>query len=49
MGDILNNDGTNGESTYGMIFKDENFDITHDQRYILSMVKPKMRPHSNNS
>jgi cyclophilin family peptidyl-prolyl cis-trans isomerase len=29
-GDIIRNDGTSGESIYGMVFRDENYTIMHD-------------------
>jgi cyclophilin family peptidyl-prolyl cis-trans isomerase len=48
-GDVINNNGTGGESIYGMVFKDENFTISHDQPYLLSMVKPGSTPNTNNS
>ena len=48
-GDIINNDGTSGESMYGMVFRDENYTIEHDSRYLLTAIKPKNRPHTNNS
>ena len=48
-GDMFTNTGSSGESLYGMVFKDENFTISHDARYLLSMVKPKNTPHTNNS
>ena len=46
---MINNDGTGGESIYGMVFRDENMTISHDSRYLVTMVKTKGRPHTNNS
>ena len=48
-GDIIKNDGTGGESIYGMVYKDENFTISHDSRFLMTTVKPRGTPHTNNS
>ena len=48
-GDIINNDGTSGESIYGMVFRDENYTIMHDSKYLISMTRPNKREHTNNS
>lgn len=37
-GDIINHDGTSGESIYGSSFSDENFVMKHDAAGILSMA-----------
>lgn len=37
-GDIINFDGTGGESIYGSYFEDENFIIKHKEGGLLSMV-----------
>lgn len=37
-GDFLNSDGTGSLSIYGSKFEDENFQLTHDQAGLLSMV-----------
>ena len=48
-GDNIRNDGTSGESVYGMVYRDENFDIMHDSRYLITATKPGNTPHTNNS
>lgn len=47
-GDIVNFDGTSGESIYGMYFEDESFQLPHDAGGLLSMVN-KGQPDSNSS
>jgi cyclophilin family peptidyl-prolyl cis-trans isomerase len=37
-GDYINGDGTGSNSIYGEKFDDENFDIKHDSKYLLSMA-----------
>ncbi|XP_017478575.1 PREDICTED: peptidyl-prolyl cis-trans isomerase D isoform X1 [Rhagoletis zephyria] len=46
-GDVVNNDGTSGESIYGPVFEDENFTLPHDEGAI-SMANYG-EPHTNNS
>lgn len=48
-GDVIRDDGTSGESIYGMTFRDENYNIMHDSRYLLTATKPRNTPHTNNS
>ena len=48
-GDIIKNDGTSGESIYGMVFRDENYTIMHDQRYLVTATKPINTEHTTNS
>lgn len=47
-GDIVNFDGTNGESIYGPYFDDENFILKHNSTGLLSMVN-EGRPNTNSS
>ncbi|KAH8270537.1 hypothetical protein KR018_011228 [Drosophila ironensis] len=47
-GDVVKNDGTSGESIYGPVFEDENFDLTHNEEGVVSMANYG-KPDSNNS
>ncbi|XP_034941970.1 peptidyl-prolyl cis-trans isomerase-like isoform X2 [Chelonus insularis] len=47
-GDIINFDGTGGESIYGAHFEDENFKLSHSAKGLLSTVN-KGQPDTNNS
>ena len=46
-GDITNNNGTGGFSIYGDKFDDENFNLKHNQKGLLSMANSG--PNTNNS
>lgn len=48
-GDVIRDDGTSGESIYGMVFRDESYDIMHDSRYLLTATKPGNTPDTTNS
>uniref|UniRef100_A0A0A9Z9H3 peptidylprolyl isomerase n=4 Tax=Lygus hesperus TaxID=30085 RepID=A0A0A9Z9H3_LYGHE len=47
-GDVVNFDGTGGESIYGPTFEDENFILKHESGGIVSMVNYG-QPNTNNS
>ncbi|XP_068149294.1 peptidyl-prolyl cis-trans isomerase D [Drosophila tropicalis] len=47
-GDLVKNDGSSGESIYGPVFEDENFDLTHNEEGVVSMANYG-RPNTNNS
>ena len=38
-GDFTAGNGTGGESIYGEKFEDENFEVKHTKRFLLSMVR----------
>ena len=38
-GDFTAGNGTGGESIYGEKFEDENFEMKHSKRFLLSMVR----------
>ena len=46
-GDIYLDNGDEGESIYGGVFPDENFDLLHDRPFLLSMAN--RGPDTNNS
>ena len=48
-GDYIKNDGSSGESIYGMVYRDESFTIEHDSRYLLTITRPGSSPHTSNS
>jgi cyclophilin family peptidyl-prolyl cis-trans isomerase len=37
-GDIVNDDGTGGESVYGATFEDESFLYKHGEKYMVGMA-----------
>ena len=38
-GDFTRGNGTGGKSIYGEKFEDENFEVKHTKRFLLSMVR----------
>ncbi|XP_017133682.1 peptidyl-prolyl cis-trans isomerase D [Drosophila elegans] len=47
-GDVVKNDGSSGESIYGPVFEDENFELTHNDEGVVSMANYG-KPNSTNS
>jgi peptidylprolyl isomerase len=45
----LYDNGKGGESIYGMVYRDENFTITHDSKYLVTLTRPRSTPHTTNS
>ena len=43
-GDFTAGNGTGGESIYGEKFEDENFEVKHSKRFLLSMVRIRSCP-----
>ena len=46
-GDIINKNGTGGESIYGPFFEDENFSNRHNEPYLLSMANSGKNKNSS--
>ena len=46
-GDIINKNGTGGESIYGQFFEDENFSNKHSEPYLLSMANSGKNKNSS--
>uniref|UniRef100_A0A914YF69 Peptidyl-prolyl cis-trans isomerase n=1 Tax=Panagrolaimus superbus TaxID=310955 RepID=A0A914YF69_9BILA len=47
-GDFSHNDGTGGESIHGGMFEDENFNVSHVQSFLLTMIN-QGQPNTNGS